>query len=263
MSVQMNARFLALLALPVIVACGTEPEPKPIAAATPPIDTSSSSGTIRSVGYRNPLGHVQVTDNLFADGDFEWTGRSGQMPWVVFGNGGQGTLTYMTGGQCYSGVRCAFVAKGQTMIGYLATPASVNAEVSIKVKGSTGKCNEVNIIVVDQTEKGPTSSLFSGTPTPEATGWCTYRGTMKNLARLQPILYVSPLTAGGVTVDDAIAEEITTKYVALADGAPPPPALVAEAQATARWFREHRIFGLPRGPHVDEPPKNLLPPTAE
>ncbi|CAN5303692.1 hypothetical protein BH09MYX1_BH09MYX1_51150 [soil metagenome] len=254
-----RVRFsLSLLGI-ALAGCGTEPEPKPILAATPPIDGTDTTIGARTVGFRNPLGHVQITDNLFADGDFELTGRSGQMPWVAFGNGGQATLNYSTGGLCYSGVRCASLAKGQAMVGYMASPPTGSVDVSIKVKTATKSCSEVSIMVVDQSDAGPNSSLFPGSPTPDGTGWCTYRGTMKNLARLQPVLYVTTQAANGILVDDGIAQAISTQSMSLAAGAPPSAALLAEAHDAMRFFREHRIFGLPRGPHVDDLPRNLLP----
>lgn len=262
--VQMISRHLGYAAVMLaVVACGTEPEPKPIVAATPPIDTATGGSTVRTVGYRNPLGHMQVTDNLFADGDFELTGRSGQMPWVSFGGNGQATLNYATGGLCYSGIRCASLAKNATMVGYLSTPPTGTAELSIKVKGTSGKCNEASIILIDQSENGPSSQLFSGAPTPDGTGWCTYRGTMKNMARLQPVLYVTTKADAGILVDDAVAQAVSGQFVTLDSGMPPSAAFLAEAHRVVTWFREHQIFGLPRGPNVDDLPKKLLPPGTE
>ncbi len=256
-------RLLLLAPLATLVlACGSDPEPKPIAASTPPISTTNDKGPVRTVGYRNPLGHMQVTTNLFADGDFELTGRSGQMPWVAFGNNGQATLNYATGGQCWSGVRCASLAKSGSMVGYIATPPTGSVDVSIKVKGTTGKCTDATIAIFDQSQQGGQSSLQPAAPTPDATGWCTYRGTMKGFANLQPVLYVSTKADAGIIVDDAIALPIDGQYV-LSTGEPPPADFVLEARKNLAWLREHRIFGIPKHPNVEALPKSLLPPGTE
>jgi hypothetical protein len=259
-SLRISLTLAALSSL--AVACGSEPEPKPIVAATPPIATTNDTGPVRTVGYRNPLGHMQVTGNLFADGDFELTGRSGQMPWIAFGNNGQGTLNYATGGQCYSGIRCASLAKGSAMIGYMASPPTGSVDVTVKVRTQTGKCADVTMAVIDQGENGPQSSLFAGAPTPDGTGWCRYRGTMKGFAKLQPVLYVTTKADAGILVDDAIAVPLDGQYV-LSEGEPAPADFLAEARVAMRWIREHRIFGIPKHPNVDTPPKSLLPPGTE
>ena len=246
-----------------LAACGTDSEPAPVKAVTPPIQDTAGGATGRTVGYRNPLGHVQVRDNLFADGDFELTGRSGQMPWIAVGSGGQGTLTYATGGQCYSGIRCASIQKGSSILGYLAAPGTGTADVSVKVKTPTGKCADVSISIFDQTQVVASTNLFAGSPTADGTGWCVYRGVMKNFARYQPVVFVSTQSTTAVLVDDAIAQATTPLLVGLDTGMPPSSEYLDEAHAAIIWARSHQIFGLPRGRHVDDPPRNILPEGAE
>ena len=56
----------------------------------------------RTVEQRSPFGNTSYPANLLVDGDFEFTGRNEQMPWLAFGNAGQQTLNYDTGGLCHS-----------------------------------------------------------------------------------------------------------------------------------------------------------------
>ena len=109
--------FALTLPLPLLAVACTEQIPKQIPGASPSPTTPSTTvptntvptATLRTVETRSPFGELR-SDNLFLDGDFEFTGRNGQMPWLVFRSNGQGTIGFDTGGKCFSGVRSANVS---------------------------------------------------------------------------------------------------------------------------------------------------------
>jgi len=239
-----------MVAVCTLVACSTD-EPKPaLPAPLPTVDPPPAAGPIRTVGYRNPLGNTRVVDNLMVDGDFELTGRTGQMPWQAFDKNGQATLTYDTGGRCRSGVRCGSFIKGQNLVGYFAVPDTGNVVVTLYGKPDTGKCSDLHAYVYDLAGIASASSLVQAAATPDATGWCTYSGVAKGLAKLEPVIYLDNV-GGRVLVDEAVALPASGKLMLDAVQPPPPDgATLARAHDIAEWIRRNRPYGVsPR--HAD------------
>lgn len=212
----------------------------------------------RTVGYRNPFGDLSHPDNLVADGDFELTGRSGQMPWQLYANGGQATLDYDTGGACLSGVRCALIGKSQTLIGYFASPATANIQISVHVRSDSGRCLDASIFTVDLVNGQPSSPLYAVQTGPDSTGWCTFSAKALNLADRQSAIDIELAASAKGTqlwVDDALALPVAGNGKnARGSGTPPTGAAVARAGAIAEWIRVHRILGVQPTRTVDDPP---------
>ena len=240
--------LVPIVAVCMLSACGTD-EPKPaLPAPLPSVDAPPPAGPVRTVGYRNPLGNTRVVDNLMADGDFELTGRSGQMPWQAFDKNGQVTLDYDSGGRCRSGVRCGSFVKGQNLIGFFAFPDTGNVAVTIYGKPETGKCTDMRAYVYDLTNTAAATFLVQLASTPDATGWCTYSGVAKGLARLEPVVYLDNV-GGRVLVDEAVALPVSGKL--MLDPAPPQVvdgATLARARDIADWIHRNRAFGAPHRP---------------
>ena len=244
---------IMMLALCTLCACGTD-EPKPsLPAPLPSIDPPPAAGPLRTVGYRNPLGNTRVVDNLMADGDFELTGRTGQMPWQAFDKNGQITLDYDSGGRCRSGVRCGSFTKGQNLIGFFAFPDTGNVAVTLYGKPETGKCSDLRAYVYDLTGTASATALVQLASTPDVTGWCTYTGVAKGLAKLEPVLYLDDV-GGRILIDEAVALPVSGKL--MLEGVPPPPpdgAMLVRAHDIAEWIHRNRPYGAPPR-HVDDPP---------
>ena len=189
------------------------------------------------------------------DGDFELTGRSGQMPWMAFDKNGQATLNYDTGGRCRSGVRCGALAKGQSMVGYFAVPETGDVSVTVYGKPDSGKCSDLRAYVYDLTGTASTAYLPQVASTPDATGWCTYTGLAKGLAKLEPVIYLDPV-GGPLLIDEAVALPVSGKLMADRIVPPPPDGVMqVRARDIAEWIHRHRPYGAPPR-HVDDPPRS-------
>lgn len=200
---------LVLLFVLGIAACGKDPEPASIAPPAP--TTSIDDGdpvppapTGRKVSFRNPFGDMSYPDNLMVDGDFELTGRAGQMPWLAGNNQGARALDYDTGGVCRSGVRCAHVPSGTYLVGYMATPPAGKIFARVWAKPDSGKCSDVKSTIVDGTANAQLATLASQTPGPDDAGWCRYEAVIGAIPFHQPVMVVSA-SGSTATVDDVLA----------------------------------------------------------
>ncbi len=256
----MSSRAVILFALGASVlalACGEDSTGTQ--GVTPPVPTqdvppAAPVAPHRTVGYRNPFGDLSHPDNLVADGDFELTGRGGQMPWQVYSGGGQATLDYDTGGRCLTGVRCAVIGKGQTLIGYFASPVKGNVEITMHARSDSGRCLDASIFTVDLATGQPSSPVYAPTAS-DSSGWCTYTASAQNLADKQGVIDVE-LTGNAkgtrLWVDDVLALPASgSGKNQKGSGVPPSAASVARAGFIADWIRIHQIVGLPSRP-VDE-----------
>jgi hypothetical protein len=233
------------------------PQPK---AVTPTPTTNIQ--VVRKVEVRSPFGKNDVEQNLLADGDFEFTGRSQQMPWISFGQNGQNTLSYETGGKCVSGIRCASLAKGNQLIGWVSSPRTGKVAVSLYVHPSTGVCADTDVFFIDVDDQSRAATI-KPPAAPDAAGWCKFEATTGVFPDGQPAIYVEPkadetwLDAGSVTV------------VAPAGGTPSPgapvPGDVARFETTSAplaakigfigaWVKAHRMYGLQKERPLDNPP---------
>jgi hypothetical protein len=218
---------------------------------------------VRTVEQRSPFGNLDLPDNLVLDGDFEFTGRTGQMPWLSFGDTGQGTLNFATGGLCRSGVRCASLGANDEIIGWMASPKTGGMEVSIWVKPPSGNCLDVSVAVTDLGREGQGAPLTPETSKVEPGRWCRFAGNAGQYAGKQPVLYVGtagPRVTGPILVDDAVARTLPAalmRTMALQPRALE-PRVAARVQFIGDWIRRHRIFGLPARESFEGPVKPLI-----
>lgn len=259
-------RFSSLVFAGLVAACGTEGTPAAPAPVADPLPTSTpappaATAPVRSVYQRNPLGNALAADNLFADGDFELTGRTGQMPWLAYANMAQGTLDYDTGGRCRSGVRCGVLGKNQSLIAFVASPPKENFFVSVYVKPQSGNCAEVRAYVADEL-LGASSSMLKAPKEPDETGWCLFAGTVFNMANLNPALFVEFVGAPAskrALVDEGVALPISQMKKAgprIQEALYPAPITEPtpmHARAILQDIRARRIYGLPSKHLLDYP----------
>ena len=194
------------------------------------------------------------------DGDFEWTGRQGQMPWLAFDGRRQGTLNFETGGRCRSGVRCALLAPGQILIGWIASPRTEPIHVSVWVKPTHGACHALTAAVLDLEKQGdPKRGVLTSESPPSSQGWCRLEGTVPNFAGAAPVLWIElgPDAPGTLLVDDAIAvPEPAPLHVTRAGTARLKAPLSWRVAEVADWLARHRRFGSsPRERSIDAPPR--------
>lgn len=234
------------------------------AAAAPTLEPSPlPPGTTaprprRTVERRHPFGNTSTPDNLMMDGDFEWTGRQGQMPWIAFAARRQATLQIETGGRCRSGLRCARLEPGSALIGWIASPRTEPIHVSVWVKPSHGDCGQLTAAVFDLENQGDAKrGALTADPTPSNQGWCRLRGTAPNFAGAAPVLWLelAPGAPGTLLVDDAVASPEPAPLHATRGAVvlkPPARARVADA---ARWWTTHRRLGRAPARTLDDPPE--------
>ena len=224
---------------------------------------------VRTVVQRSPFGNLSIPDNLVLDGDFEFTGRSGQMPWLVFGNSGQGTLAFATGGACRSGIRCAAVPAGSEMIGWMASPKSGGMNVSLWVKPPSGKCDDLRVSITDMAGSIGGDIVRSETLRAGTDGWCRFNGDAGNYAGQQPVVYIATANnrvQGPILVDDVVARTLPStlkKNLAAAPspGSRPSPLdteTLARVRFIGEWLRAHRIFGMPERSPIEAPDSRLI-----
>ncbi len=239
-------KYSALLLL--CVACGkdqtTQPPDPPV---VPEAGVPAPAAPTRTIGHRSPFGDAFQSNNLMVDGDFELTGRTDQAPWIVFTNSQQ-TLNYETGGRCRSGVRCAVIAPGDSLVGYMASPAAEDAQIRAYIKPDSGHCADVQVFQVDLATNQTNGSALSTTQEPADDGWCFFTGKVPALTYAQPALYMqfgTKATSKTAIVDQVSVlpmsvvpvHGITPPYV------PPTPDVVAHIQLAGDWLRSHRKFG--------------------
>jgi hypothetical protein len=179
---------------------------------------SDAGGAVkRTVEQRSPFGNTTYPANLLADGDFEFTGRTEQMPWLVFpqATNGQGTLNYDTGGHCRSGIRCALISPGDTLIGIVSSPKTGTMDVSLWIApiapsdgGTTSlACNTVLLSMKDFSNTEGGTVIPSETEQPSE-GWCHFSGSAPNYAGKSPVLWVTMTTdaRGTARIDDGVVK---------------------------------------------------------
>jgi hypothetical protein len=244
-----------LLLAVAVAGCGkADDDPPPTENPPPDSGTPVDSGTpLRKVERRNPLGRTEIAENLLVDGDFEITGRTGQPPWYAFDRGGQETLNFDTGGRCYSGVRCALLTAGQTILGFIASPKSGGMLVSIMIKPKSGLCSDGTVSVTDLDDTSRTISIKSESENADDSGWCRFAGTAPNYARKAPVLYIE--ADGDILVDAGeVTPAPTGQSMPLSVGLPPRATTLVGIEAASAWIRSHRIFGRPPAPSIEGPP---------
>lgn len=238
---------------------GTTPEPvvPPGSSSAPPAPGPSGSAPtpIRVVEQRNPYGNLNP-GNLMLDGDFEFSGRQGQMPWIKLS--GEGVLNYETGGLCFSGVRCARLEADQAIFGWMAVPKGtgrVDIRVRARALGTAESCPGDHLVVyVIDIDSGRAEAVIPLSDTESVRGYCSYEATVApELAFRSPGLYIEagPGTQGAIVVDDIVVTEAPqmngAKPFALRKPSPESQARISAAASAVRK-RFPRSNGLSQSP---------------
>lgn len=263
----------ALVALSLLTfACGEVVPQNQVGAAPPAADPNAQDADAgvdgsaplvpkRLVENRNPFGNLDPS-NLVLDGDFEFTGRQGQMPWLSF-NGDQATLAFETGGLCASGIRCAKLVRGSVLFGWMVSPkAGSQIQVSLKARILSGEpqsengdaaCPEpkLNVYVIDSDDQDVVARVRFSRNEPAINGYCTYRSVLGAIPFGSPGLYVE---ADGLKSNDAILiDDAVATLVPASPGSralPPAEPVRAESKARVRalidWIQRHRLFAPAR-----------------
>lgn len=248
------------LVLCFLLACGRD-EPRGIAPPVPTQEVDSgeapASSVVRTVSYRNPFGDVGHPDNLALDGDFEFSGRSGQTPWIAAsGNGAGLPLDYETGGHCRSGVRCGHMQAQSILLGTVATPPAGKLYVRVWAKPDAGKCSDLSVALFDSTTNQSAGSAAAQSPAPDDTGWCTYEAVVPSIPLHAPLLYLKSKEQA-VTVDAVVVLPTTGPKPLLAG----PPISKTEEALVGKLAAAMRQRGEPqKAPPMD--PSKILPPGA-
>jgi hypothetical protein len=139
----------------------------------------------RSVAWRSPFGNL-TPGNLLVNGDFEWGIGVAVPGFYAIADGHVMPFRYRTGGACRSGLLCAEIAGGQTLIAtMLSLPAAGTVVVTGYARPRSGPCSAVTVTLVAETfqagEAAATTEAWSLAPSksPNAgDGFCAYRGTV-------------------------------------------------------------------------------------
>lgn len=168
---------------------------------------AGSASPIRTVQTRSPFGDLSAQPNLVLDGDIEFSPASSIVPaWMAVQGQSLVPLSYDTGGQCYSGVYCARVPVGITLINFtVSLPPGSTVEASIRVKPEDKQCD------------GPSAALYVGTGTsddgayltadsaePDSAGWCALHATMQVPSTVHTAALYIEAQGSALVVDDAI-----------------------------------------------------------
>ena len=261
------ARISFLTVAACSIACGeivpqnqigsVDPGPAPVA----PTDSGAGdAGPVtppkRTAFAGNPYGSLDPA-NLVLDGDFEFSGRQGQMPWLSF-NGGQGTLDYETGGLCFSGVRCAKLSRGDALFGWMVSPkAGVRIEITLQMRVLVGSpksgtenqpCPEpaVNVFLIDINDQNSIERIQVDGSIPPVNGFCTYRSVVGAIPNASPGIYVEADATGPkdvVLMDLVVAKPIVAGTLrSVVREAPITATSKARVATMVDWVRKHRKY---------------------
>ncbi|MEZ4443610.1 MAG: hypothetical protein R3B72_31350 [Polyangiaceae bacterium] len=257
-----SATLLALAAGLALVGCGSEKiNPADSGATTSSSGSggagaggaggSSSSGPVtRVVEERNPWGGP--VGNLLVDGDFEFSivleGSSPQSGWLVFVPGGQGYLQGETGGLCKSGLRCGKIQTGALLFGRATSALNAPMVASLWAKPAEGEgCNVIDHYYIYCSFQGLQLPVPAVSETPDADGWCQYRGQIPPQSQSICAIIEMPVQVGLATtalVDAATLLPDTTASTQNIRGFEPAPAARRERlREVSKKVRERMPLG--------------------
>lgn len=261
----MTRRALTLLAMALAAACGDAEPVDPVAAGAAtstgggsPTTTDTGSGghggdagpPKRTVETRNPFGNVAKSGNLLWDGDFEWSSPfSDQYGWINYPQptSGFGFEGIVIGSACRSGIKCASVDKGRSIIGIAVSSVDAKLATSFWAKLAKGTCADVEGRLVSLATNDPGVPITAESDAPGDDGWCHYETTVEPQP-LKVYLWIHNKTGDVLVVDDAVVERVPpTKALTAPVDAPPTAALAEEIAAVQAEVRR-------RAMPVDPPP---------
>jgi hypothetical protein len=247
----------ALLACLSVAACSEQfPKQKPTPVV--PTVTPPPSQAIRTIEQRSIFGAAGEA-NLMADGDFELTGRSQQMPWLTFGDQGQGTLNYETGGRCRTGIRCAVLRKDEQLIGWFASPKTGSITATLYVYPNQLPCREAASAIVLDLDEQQRGAELTAAAEPDVTGWCKFESVAPAIPFGSPVLYVQSKSEG-VRFDSARVIPTSAKLQtqsSLIGWRTLSAAQRTKVSSIATVIRATRVYGVNKTPSVDNLPPEL------
>ncbi len=230
--------------------------------AAPPLEAGE---VVRTVEVRNPFGNAGVEDNLLVDGDFEFTGPSGQMGWRSLAGGGAGdsTLRRETGGACRSGVVCGVLERGNNLLGFGAAPPNAPVEVSIWGKPGAPDCELLNVSLISCTSLSTftIAEVPPINPVPDESGWCNYRGVSPEMDE-QACLFLTPSNSieSPILIDEALLRAGPPTAQMSLRAIVPTAARQREISSALEWEFRNRWFGrLPKRESGQRPDPSLAP----
>ena len=164
----------------------------------------AAGAPIRTVTQRNPYGHVEQTDNLLWDGDFEWTGPFVQQyAWSQGKSYSVAALsTIRIDAKCRSGLKCAFVKKSLAIGGVGVSPTTPTTRVHGWAKvPAESTCSKAAVYLAGCFGGGLGEAVKPVSETPGTDGWCEYSDDRTTLTET-PCVYVVNKTTGEIVVDD-------------------------------------------------------------
>ncbi len=220
---------------------------EPAAPATPP----DPPATRRVVEQRNPYGNVAVTDNLLWDGDFEFRPSfPEQYGWLV-GSGfgvGFGLPDLGTGSRCRSGIKCAVLPPGHTILGIAVAAEGRDLLASFWAFPDDGTCAEVNAALITQyLAVDPNARLEPVQPDPFDDGWCQFEAVFP-ARTAAAYLSIENQSATYLVVDDAVVRPLRDDEQQKRSGAAPRPLTLAEQ---AKWDTVRRAANRARLPRLE------------
>jgi hypothetical protein len=214
------------------------------AKETAPVDAGPVK---RSVTTRSPYGNLAVSGNLMFDGDFEWSGSSGQLGWAAIASVvGQIELPLETGWSCRSGLRCARVDNSYDLVGHAVAASDKSLAFSIWIKVPGQDCNVISLYLMSGMTQSysPLDVATPDTDQPAADGWCRYQ-LLKNPTDEAITVYLSAswLSEGEVAlVDDAVLTASDGQTPRQLHIRPVPTEMIQRISFALEWLRQHRQF---------------------
>ena len=156
----------------------------------------------RTLEVRNPWGGP--AGNLLADGDFEHStvhpGDYPQAGWLAYTTSSQADIRWETGGLCRTGLRCAVLEHGETLVGFGVAANGTGMVASLWAKGPASvKCaNVLTLYLVEMDSGTVVGAVKNVSQAPDADGWCHYQSSF-DAARTARMFYVESKLQSGAT----------------------------------------------------------------
>lgn len=153
---------------------------------------------VRTVIVRDVFRDLDVSDNLMADGGFEFSGDM-SMTW---GPGGYAPMKWVNGAKCRNGIRCASFSD-DGIYGFFASPQFGTLRVVMQTKTDAGDCPDIDVYVLDIYSQAGVQMVNMNASHVGPDGWCEMVGTMPAQPYKAPVLYMMS-QSGEVVIDDVV-----------------------------------------------------------
>jgi hypothetical protein len=202
----------AVLLSLALVACseGTGGGPAPVERpddTTPPPEQPPPEPTVkRTVIQRNPYGNVAAADNLLWDGDFEFRPAFQEQYGWLTGSGFSVSFALpplVVGPRCKSGIKCAELAPGATILGIAVASKGHSLAVSFWSHPEDGSCAAADASLISQLDAVEGEKLEPVEESPDAEGWCRHEIIVAEMSAA-PYLVIENVSAAPLVVDDAV-----------------------------------------------------------